>query len=116
QSTERSLQESLKKKESKFGNNHRSLINPLNQLGHLYLIIGDYTMAEKLVNRASAISKGIFGDTSVKFAESLMLLQKIYLAIGDYSKAEEAGIRVVEIETSQFGRNHILVAKALNDL
>ncbi|MFN3402915.1 MAG: tetratricopeptide repeat protein [Cytophagaceae bacterium] len=116
QATEKTLNEAIQIKEAKYGTDHRSLINPLNQLGHLYLITGDYTEAEKLVRRASALSTKIFGKNSIRNAESLKLLEKIYAAIGDYEKAEEAGIKVVEIQVSQYGRNHILVGNSLNDL
>lgn len=114
--TEKSLFEIIKMREGKFGLNHRSLINPLSQLGNLYLITGDYNKAEKLVRRAYEISEKIFGKNSSIHAESIKLLVKIYTAIGDYDKAEEAGNKALAIQVQCYGRNHLQVASTLNEL
>src|SRR5690606_3294847 len=107
---------SLKLKETKYGAVHRSLVNPLNQLGHLYLITGNFVEADKYAKRAASLSIRIFGDSSIKFAESLKLLGNIYAAIGDYEKAEDAVSRALAIQKHQYGQHHIQIATSLNDM
>ena len=107
---------SLRLKESKIGQESRSLINSLNLLGKVYLATGNYAEAEKNIRHAQKISAKVFADSSLIATESLLLLEELYVAIGDYSKAEANLKLALKNQERILGRKHILVANTLTRL
>lgn len=113
---EKLIDEDLKKKERRFGPTSRHLNDPLILKARLKMILGDYTLAEKIANRAHTITLDIFGEESSKITPSLVTMARINTTIGDYDAAETQLERVIEIREKQFGRDHIDVARAVSDL
>lgn len=113
---EKLIEQDLKKKISRFGDNSRHLNDPLILKSRLKMILGDYTLAESLASRANKITTEIFGEESSKVTPSLMTLAKINTTIGDYDVAETQLEEVIKIREKQFGRDHIDVARAVSEL
>jgi hypothetical protein len=109
------LTETIRQKEKSSKNYKREIISPLNQLGELYLIQGEYGLAEKNIRKSMAISSEVFGDSSVRYIQSLKNLVKLYSAIGDNAKAIENSSTALSLSKLRYGPNHIEVAKELND-
>ena len=112
--TEQELKEVIKAKKKNIGEQHWSLIGPLNDLALLYIETGEFTNAEKSLSESSKLVKQTFGDKSTKYAEVLLLYKRLYSAIGDYEKAEKAIGEVVTILQNNFGENHIKVANPMS--
>ncbi|MEO9966884.1 MAG: CHAT domain-containing tetratricopeptide repeat protein [Reichenbachiella sp.] len=113
---EKLINSDLSKKERRYGANSRHLSDPLILQARLKMILGDYTLAETIAQRAYDITLDIFGPESSKITPGLVTLAKINTTIGDYEVAETQLERVIEIREKQFGRNHIDVARAVSDL
>lgn len=116
QETERSLGNLITLRQERFGNNHKSLINPLCYLAYLKIVTGNYAEAEVFLDQAQSISTKLFGEQSVKYAEVLVYKKMFYTAIGDYAQAEKAIKKVVDVLIDHFGINHIKVAKYMHEL
>lgn len=110
------IEEDLKKKERRFGATSRHLNDPLVLKARLKMILGDYTVAEQVAQRANTITTDIFGEESSKITSSLVALARINTTIGDYDAAETQLEKVIEIREKQFGKDHIDVARAVSDL
>ncbi len=106
----------IKSKESRYGNENRVLIKPLNYLAYLYYVMGDYGASEKQIARSLSISKKVFGDKSIKYSEALNTQSLVYQSMGDYERALEVEQRVYDIQVKQLGKQHITVANTLNEL
>lgn len=110
------IEQDLKKKQTRFGDDSRHLNDPLILKARVKMILGDYTVAEQLAQRANDITTNIFGTESSKVTPSLMTLANINTLVGDYETAIDILEKVIEIREKQFGRSHIDVARAVSEL
>ena len=60
----------------------------MNNLGLLYLDMGDYAKAELLLGEALKIRRKALGPEDPNTATSLSNLAELYRAMGEYAKAE----------------------------
>lgn len=110
------LKKSLKNTEKRYGAESRFMITPLNLMGRLYLLRGDYSEAQNKANRAYAISGKIFDEFSTKNVPSLKLLSETHSIIGDYGIAERYTQQSMDILKARYGEEHIDVANSISQL
>ena len=58
----------------------------LNNLGSMYLQVGDYVHAEPLLRRAMEIRKRALGENDLDYVRSLQDLAMLYHRLGDYAR------------------------------
>lgn len=116
QRTETDLNEVIALREKRFGKMHRALWSPLNQLAYLKIVTGSFMDAEELLQRSSMIANQVYGDQSIKFAETLLLQKQLYTVAGDYEKAQLAIEKAVEITIKKFGKDHIRSGMLMHEL
>ncbi|MCU0428415.1 MAG: CHAT domain-containing protein [Cytophagaceae bacterium] len=114
--TESLLNSLIKEREKKFGPNSRSLITPLRLLSQIFLNLGEYVQAERIQERALTISKIIFTDKSINYAENLQWLNQLHLALGDYEKAEKNAHLCYQLFKTSLGSKHVKTALAESQL
>ncbi len=114
--TESLLNEAIKIREERYGENSRFLITPYNQLARLNYINGEYIEAENLVTKAYQIALENFGENSLQITESLMVEADIFTAIGDFERAKENIEKVIKTETDLLGGQHVELANSYTQL
>ncbi len=114
--TEDLLEDLITNYEKVYGANSLRLIEPLVNMGRLYLAKGDYTAASKIGAQARQIAVSVYGEKSTKTAPVLLLMGDINYIVGDYEGAEDNFRKAMDSQEKQFGHNHIEVAKSLSRL
>ena len=110
------LEESLELKKENSLNYERESINTLSLLAKINLTKGEYGEAEKNLKEAIGYTKGIFGETSVKYIPSLDLSVQLFEELGDLERAEDAALDALAIAKSHYSNNHLSIAKAYSQL
>ncbi len=110
------LNQSLKEKKERYGEDSRHLSNTYTLLGKLKLTVGEYSEAEQLARKAYNTNFEIYGGQSTKVAPSMSLLAKTFSTIGDFDKAEQVLNDVINIQLTRFGENHVDLGKSYADL
>ncbi|HUT33577.1 MAG TPA: toll/interleukin-1 receptor domain-containing protein [Planctomycetota bacterium] len=95
---------------------HPSAAWLLNQAGHWWDNLAQYTRAEPLMRRALAIDEASFGTEHPSVAIRLNNLAQLLQATNRLSEAEPLMRRVVAIFEASLGSDHPNVATALNNL
>ncbi len=104
---EKILRKSLKNTEKRYGAESRFMITPLDLMGRLDLLKGDYSEAQRKANRALGISKKIFSEYSTKNVPIIKLLAETHSVIGDYEIAEQYTQESIDIlKAPLWGRTH----------
>ena len=91
-------------REAKLGKDHPDIAAPLNNLGCLSRIQGDYTGARPLLERALAICEAKRGKGHPETARFLFSLANLYYVQGNYSEARPRYERVVAILRQNWAR------------
>lgn len=112
----RLLDEALRIRKARYGEESRFLITPYNQLARLAYINGDYLAADELVEKALSIATTTFGDSSLAVTESYAIKGDINTAIGDYEKASDFIQATIRIKTKLLGEQHLDLANAYTQL
>ncbi len=114
---EKLLNEAIKTRISRYGEDSRFLVNPYNQLASLNMnFYGEYGKAEEYITKSLEISRKSFGEKSLKNVEGMSILSELYAAMGDYEKAKQEIEQVIALEEAYFGEDHIEVANSLTQL
>jgi CHAT domain-containing protein len=114
--TEELLNEVIQKKKDTYGAFSRRLIKPYNALGQMYLIKGDFPDAEKNIRKSLDITKHVFGDTTLFYAQNLTSLVNLYLDLGNYKAGLINANDVYEIRKSKLRSDHILMAESMTNI
>jgi tetratricopeptide (TPR) repeat protein len=102
--------------QSRFGSDHISVANSLNNLANLYSSQGRYNQAQLLYTQALELRKRLLGQKHVAVANSLNNLANLYTSQGCYAEAEPLLLEALQIWRSSIGNNHLDVATTLNNL
>jgi CHAT domain-containing protein len=89
------------------------------ELTSLYILLGKYSQANKLLNTQIPEYEKIYGRTSLRLIEPLVNEGRIALAKGDYTEAERIGLRANQIAVKTYGDNSTKSAptqKLLSDI
>jgi CHAT domain-containing protein len=87
----------------------------LNNLGVMYIDVGDYAQGERLCRAQAEIAKGLPGEKE-SYATSLANLGAIYRYVGDYAKAEALMRQALEVRKEASGENSMDYAISLEDM
>jgi tetratricopeptide (TPR) repeat protein len=88
----------------------------LNNLGALYVAMGDYPKAKPLLEQAFRIRKNALGSEHPDTVISLYNLARLYSKIGDYSQAESLHQQALQIRRNTLGSEHPDTVQSLNSL
>lgn len=114
---EKILNQAIKTRIDRYGEESRFLINSYNQLASLNMsFYGEYGKAEEYITKSLEISRKSFGEKSLKNTEGMTILSELYAAMGDYDKAKQEIQQVITLEEEYFGEDHIEVANSLTQL
>jgi CHAT domain-containing protein/tetratricopeptide (TPR) repeat protein len=98
------------------GEEHPGYALSLNNLGSLYVSMGDYSRAEPLFRQALEIRRKVLGEEHPDYATSLNKLGFLYESMVDYSRAEPLYRQALEIQKRALGEEHPFYATSLNNL
>ncbi len=99
-----------------YGGFSRRLIKPYNALGRMFLIRGEFPEAEKNIKKSLKITKSVFGDTTLYYADNLTTLVDLYLELGNYKEGLIHATHVYNLRKTKLRKNHILLAESLTDI
>jgi tetratricopeptide (TPR) repeat protein/CHAT domain-containing protein len=88
----------------------------LNDLGLLYLKMGNYVASETLLRQSLEITKRTSGEGSEEYSRSLNNLATVLRATGDYAAALPMAQKALEIVRTSLGEDHPAVATTMNNL
>lgn len=88
----------------------------LNNLAACYEVAGEFNESKKLYEESLNLRKIIFGDRSLKAAESMQNLATILDSQGDFQESKKLLEESLLIEELIHGENHIDTAVSLNNL
>jgi tetratricopeptide (TPR) repeat protein len=88
--------------------------NVLNRLGELYILTGEYTKAEDVLQKALKILESSNGAVTDRSAIALNGLAKIYIIQGKYSQAQNLCGRALGILENIFDKYHPNIADVLD--
>jgi CHAT domain-containing protein/Flp pilus assembly protein TadD len=100
--------------ENAFGADHSLVALDLNNLGDLYVKMGDFAQAVKALERALDIR--IRRPESHALASIHNNLAAVYVDMGDYQRAEALYLRALEVNAKTFGRDSSEDAPSLQGL
>jgi tetratricopeptide (TPR) repeat protein/CHAT domain-containing protein len=106
----------LKMVEALLGVNHPNTATSLNNLGGLYLKLGDFDKAKTFYQRAIDITGNDEEQDDPIFPTLLNNLGELYEAKGDYGEAKKVYEQAFEIRKKNFGPDHPEVAYSLGSL
>lgn len=86
------------------------------ELAEVYLDIGRYKQAEKLINSDLKKKETRFGKNSRHLNDPLILKARVKMILGDYTEAERIAKRANDITTSIFGTESTKVTSSLMTL
>jgi tetratricopeptide (TPR) repeat protein len=98
--------QNLKLTEERTGRDSIYTAGVLNDIGNIYIIIGDYEAAEPVLQRALAIREKRLNRDNPDLAVSLNNLGVVCQHTGDYEKAVGLYTRALEINGKYVGPNH----------
>ncbi len=110
------FQRSLAIFEKVLGPEHLLVANSLNDLGSLYLAMGDYAPAAPLYQRSRMILEKLLGSEHPSVANSINNLASLYQTQGDYARATPLYQRALVILEKALGPEHSSVANSLSNL
>jgi len=87
-------------------------ISTATELSNLYLLLGRYSQAGKILPNLVLEYKALYGPKSLHVMEPLINLGKLNLAKGEYSEAEKIGLEAHEIAMSVYGPSSMKTALA----
>lgn len=108
--------QSLKIYKGSLGEYHHQVACSLNNMGFLYIKMGNLLKSEKFLVQSLKIRRGLFGDNHSDVAMSLKNLGTLYEDMGVIEKAENCQLTSLKIYTRIFGENHLNVARLLCQL
>ncbi|HEY0768883.1 MAG TPA: tetratricopeptide repeat protein, partial [Sphingobacteriaceae bacterium] len=73
------------------------------ELSSLYIMLGRYSITDKLLNALIEENEKLFGQNSIRLIEPLVNKGRILLAKGDYTEAEKTATRANQIAVSTYG-------------
>ncbi|MBN2592118.1 MAG: tetratricopeptide repeat protein, partial [Sedimentisphaerales bacterium] len=82
-------------------------------LGTIHYEAGDYSLAEKQLEKACRDFLATFGEGHPNYARTLVALGDVYRKQGKFDKAEEEVKRAIAIFENTYGKDHPFVAEAL---
>jgi tetratricopeptide (TPR) repeat protein/CHAT domain-containing protein len=88
----------------------------LNDLGVLYLRMGNYVAAEPLLRQSLEITRRTLGEGALEYARSLSNLAATLREMGDYAAALPMVQKALEIARASLEEEDPLVATAMNNL
>ena len=109
------LEQQLAEQERTLGKEHLEVAKTLNELAQKYSEWARYADAERLFERALAISEKQ-GAAHADVAQSLHGLGELYVELEDYERAEPLLLHAREIREKHLGAEHPDTAKTLNML
>ncbi|WP_226889576.1 tetratricopeptide repeat protein [Nostoc sp. MG11] len=109
-------EQSLLSAKKRFGDEHPSVADSLNNLAFLYDSQGRYIEAEPLYIEALAMRKRLLDDEHPDVADSLNNLAVLYNSQARYSEAEPLYIKALAMRKRLLGDEHPSVATSLNNL
>ena len=98
------------------GDDHPVIAKSYNNIGHLFLIIGDLSPAKFYLNKALRILEDSFGENHIETAPILNDLSLFWHAKGDTKKAIYFQERALKIRGTSLGYDHLDTAESLNSL
>jgi len=99
-----------------FGDEHSHTAKAMNNLGLMYLSMGEYTKAEPLLSQCLKIHQKVLGEEHRETATNLNSLGILYERQFDYSKAEPLLRQSLEIRQKVLGEENLDSANGLNSL
>ncbi len=114
--TEELLNTVIFDKTDMYGNFSRRLIKPYNALGQMFLIRGEFPEAEKNIRKSLSITKKVFGDSTLYYADNQTILVNLYLELGNYKAGIAEATEIYNIRRAKLRPDHILLAESLTDL
>ena len=99
-----------------FGESHADVATSYNDLGAVYMDIGEYNQAKELHAKALMIRKKIFGEEHAHVATSYSHLGEVYRNIGECNEAKELYEKALIINKTVFGEEHPDVAASYSNL
>ncbi|PWT77762.1 MAG: kinesin [Acidobacteria bacterium] len=109
-------QKALTISEKSFGPEKPETAKSLDDLGAVYVGMGDYAKAEPLYQRALTISEKALGPDYPETAGALNKLGELYIIRGALPKAEPILQRALEIREKALGPEHTDTAESLDNL
>lgn len=106
----------LQKAEILFGKNHITYAISLNNLANVYVVMGEYALAEPLFKKAIPIYKKKYGSLHIDYGSCMNDLAMLYSEMGKYKEAEQLFKLVLNIFSKTLGKNHADYATIVNNL
>lgn len=98
------------------GESHPLYAEGLNELGRLFLEIGQTAKAEPVFLQALDIRKRVSGDNHPEYAETLNYLARLYQDSGQADKAEKLLWQALEVRKRVLGEDHAIYGESLNNI
>ncbi|MBN3925291.1 MAG: tetratricopeptide repeat protein [Nostoc sp. NMS4] len=102
--------------QKRFGSEHLSVAQSLNNLALIYQLQGYYKKAEPLCLQALELTQRLLGQEDLLVATSLNNLAELYKLQGRYQEAEPPFLQALELRQHLLGQKHSLVATSFNNL
>ncbi len=103
------LEKVLKKK-------HPTYANILNNLGVIYMEVGNYDDSESVLLEARSIQEEIVGKEHLNYSRSLFSLANLYWYVRNYEKSELLFLEAKGIEEKNLDKEHPSYSNTLNNL
>jgi tetratricopeptide (TPR) repeat protein len=110
------LERALKVTEEAHGAQSPQLADPLQGLGRLAMVQGDYKTAVDYFTQAVKVNEKNYGDVNDKVADSLTMLTSVYGLEGAYDQAEPVVLRALQIEETLHGKEDPIITVPLSFL
>ena len=98
------------------GEKHPKTATRYNNLGLLYLSLGDYSKAEPLFQKVLSLYKEALGEKHPATAVSYNNLGELYRRMGDFDRAEPMYKKALSIKEKAHGKKHPDTATSYNNL
>jgi tetratricopeptide (TPR) repeat protein len=108
--------DSIQKSMEQLGIENESLATFNNNLGNIYIHLGNYSKALTLLKKALSIQEQHLGTEHPSTATSYNNIGLVYKSSGDYFKALEHHQKALEIVKKQLGENHPHTASSYNNI
>ncbi|BAY18810.1 NB-ARC domain-containing protein [Anabaenopsis circularis NIES-21] len=102
--------------QNRFGLEHPTVAQSLNNLALLYTLQGKYTKAEPLYLQVLQMWQRLMGNENVEVALGLNNLAELYRLQGRYTEAEPLYLQALKIRQRLLGYEHPNIIQSLNNL
>ena len=110
------LKQTLALRKQKLGDRDPSLFFPTKELSDLYLLIGNYSNADKITTEYLKLTLEVYGAKSIAYSLATFQSAKYSSAIGDNNKAKEMFEKCLKSQQALLGSKNLLLASTYIEL